>query len=219
MRTSPNDGGYHRSVNLRSPRCLALAAIAVVASQAGHLLAYQLVFRSSAASIQSTGAHAYFPGVAKTSLGLIGAAILTSLLLIGVSRLIVLRPGTTVMQSPPYLRLFAALFTIQITFFVVQEAIEANLAGTYVPTALYLFLIGMVGQLPIAALAALALKWLSARLETALSALRTGVTVRVAEYGVLAPSLPMPELVYQPALAQSCPAAFVKRGPPPILRG
>jgi hypothetical protein len=210
---------YHPFVNPRWPRLLALAGTGVVASQAGHLVAYELQYASSAPSIQSTGVHAYFPVLAKTSLGLTAVTILASLLIISGSRLVIRRPGTRVTRSPSYFTLLAALFTIQITCFVVQETIESNLARTYTPTALYLFLIGMCGQLPIAAVAALALKWLLAHLETALSSLRQVLALRVTAYGPIATTLTLPVPAYQPALAETCPAVYVKRGPPPILRG
>jgi hypothetical protein len=161
----------------------------------------------------------YFPLLAKTSFGITAVAILAGLLIISVSRLVALRPGTKLTRGPSYFRLLATLFTIQITFFVVQETIESHLAGTYTPTALYLFLIGMFGQLPIAALAAIALKWLWARLETALSALRNVVAMRAMAHGTIAAILTFPGQAYQPALAQTCPAVYVKRGPPPTLRG
>jgi hypothetical protein len=210
---------YYRCVKPRWPRLVALGGVGVVASQAGHLLAYGLLYRSSAQSVQSSGAHTYFPLLAKTSVGVAAVAILAALLIISVCRLVALRPGSKVTRSPSFFSLLAALFTIQVTFFVVQETIESNLAGTYTPTALYLFLIGMFGQLPIAALAAIALKWLWARLEIALSALRNVVAVRAIAHGTIAAILTFPAQVYQPALAETCPAAYVKRGPPPTLRG
>ncbi len=205
-------------MNPRWSRLVALGGVGLVASQAGHLLAYWLLYRSFAPSVQSNGAHSYFPLLAKTSLGIAAVAILAALLIISVSRLVALRPGSQITRSPSYFRLLAALFTIQITFFVVQETIESHLAGTYTPTALYLFLIGMFGQLPVAALAAVALKWLWARLETALSALRNVVAVRAIAHRTIAAILTFPVPVYQPALAETCPAVYVKRGPPPILR-
>lgn len=210
---------YYRYVRPRWPRLVALCGVGLVASQAGHLLAYWLLYRSSAPSVQSSGAHSYFPVVAKTSFGIAAVAILATLLVVSVCRLVALRPGSKVTHSPSFFSLLAALFTIQITFFVVQETVEANLAGTFTPTALYLFLIGMFGQLPIAALAAIALKWLWARLETALSALRNVVSVRAIGHDTIAAILTFPLQVYQPALAETCPAVYVKRGPPPSLRG
>src|SRR5260370_42705300 len=61
---------------------LAVLALGLLGSQAGHLLAYQLRFGAAAHQIQSTGVHAYFPLVAKTALGAVAAALIGGLLLV-----------------------------------------------------------------------------------------------------------------------------------------
>jgi hypothetical protein len=205
-------------VNRLWPRLLALVGAGAVASQAGHLLVYQLQYGSAALSVESKGAHTYFPVFAKTSLGLAALVVMAALLIIGATRLVAVRPGTTITRSPSYVRLLAALFTIQITCFVLQETIESAVAGASVASAPHLFLLGTVGQLPIAAVVALALKWLLIRLETAFTILRQVLATRVNLRGQVAIALAPLALAPQLALVDTCPAVFVKRGPPLNLR-
>ena len=199
-------------------RFLPLLGCGALASQAGHLLVYQLQFGSAAQSVQSTGVHSYFPVLAKTSLGLAALAVVGSLLIIGASRLLTNRPGSRILRGPSYLSLLATLFTIQLTCFVLQETIESGVAGTAVASAPHLFLLGTLGQLPIAAVAALAFKWLSVRVESSISTLRAVLATKVMTFGSIATVLAPPALIPQLALAAACPAAYVKRGPPRFLR-
>jgi hypothetical protein len=193
-----------------------LAGSGAVASQAGHLLVYQLQYGSGALAVQSEGVHAYFPALLKTGFGAGALVTLAALLIIGASRLVAVRPGTRITGGPSYLSLLASLFTIQATCFVVQESVESLVAGTPV-SAGHLILLASLGQLPIAAVGALALMWLKARVETALTTLRqvaaSRVTVHVSIAVVPALLVPAPQL----ALAGICPTAYVKRGPPPAL--
>src|SRR5260370_1363799 len=50
---------------------LAVLGLGLLGSQAGHLLAYQIRFGASAQQIQSPGAPAYFPLVAKAVVGVL----------------------------------------------------------------------------------------------------------------------------------------------------
>jgi len=205
-------------VNRRWPRLVGLIGIGAAASQAGHLLVYQLQYGSAAAAVQSQGAHAYFPTFAKTSLGLATVVLLACLLVIGASRLATVRPGTRITPGPTYFTLLAELFTIQMTCFGLQETTESALAGMALASAPHLILLGSLGQLPVAALAALALKWLSVRFEDALITLRQALTLEVRALEsvlvLLAHRMPSARL----ALADTCPNALVKRGPPLVLR-
>jgi hypothetical protein len=196
----------------------ALVGFGVLLSQLGHLLVYQLEFGSAAQVVQSTGAHAYFPTFAKTSLGIAAAAVLGTLLVIGAARLATGGRMRPIAGGPSYVSLLGALFTIQLASFAVQETVEAMAAGTAIASAPHLLLMGSVGQLPVAIVAALALKWLLVRFEAAVLTIRTGlastrVTVTTPRI-VLLPRAPRVEL----ALAAACPAAYIKRGPPPALR-
>jgi hypothetical protein len=195
-----------------------VVAFAALLSQVGHLIAYQLEFGSAAQAMQSQGAHAYFPGLAKTSLGVVGAALLASLLLVGVARLLPVRPVVVTTSGPSYLSLLAILFTIQLVSFIAQETIESLSAGDAVPSLLNLIFLGSAGQLPVAILAALALKWLAVRVEVALLTLGAQLAVRVASVAPVSLLVPRPELVLASALAECCPTAYIKRGPPAILR-
>jgi len=209
---------YDPIVNRLPIRLLGLLAFGALLAQAGHLIAYQLEFGAAAQAVQSQGAHEYFPGFAKTSLGIVAAVVLTSLLLIGAARLLPGRPVVVASRGPSYVSLLAILFTVQLAFFIAQETIESLAAGQAVPSALDLIFVGSAGQLPVAILAALALKWLAIRVDAALLALRAELAV---EPSAAAPSslvLPLPELAPVSALVGSCPTVYIKRGPPAILR-
>jgi len=190
-----------------------------VAAQAGHLIVYQLEFGSAAFAVQSQGAHAYFPLLAKTGLGLAATVILGALLLIGLVRLVSGSPLRRAVESPPYILLLSSLFTIQIICFVLQETIESVAAGEAPAPAIHLLLLGTLGQLPVAALVALALKWLVARFETAVITLRRPISALQPPIIRVRLLQPRWQLVVEPILAQSCPSVFVKRGPPSSLRG
>ena len=69
-------------------RALAVLGFGLVGSQAGHVLAYELRFGSAAQAMQSTGAHAYFPALAKTAIGAAALAILGGLLIVGFARVV-----------------------------------------------------------------------------------------------------------------------------------
>ncbi len=163
----------------------AVLGLGLVGSQAGHLLAYQIRFGAAAQQVQSTGAHSYFPGLAKMSLGVAAAAALAGLLLIAFARILA---GHRVRASsqPSYVGLLAALFTLQLAVFTlqlavfaVQEIVESMIAGSMIGTAPQLLLWGTLGQLPVAAVAALALRWLSTRVEAAVGAIRDVVAATV----------------------------------------
>lgn len=199
-------------------RLLGLLAFGALLAQAGHLIAYQLEFGAAAQAVQSQGAHAYFPGFAKTSLGIVAVLVLGSLLLVGFARLLPGHPVVVTSRGPSYTSLLAILFTIQLGCFIAQEMIESLAAGEAVPSALNLLFLGSLGQLPVAVFAALALKWLAIRVDAALLGLRTELAVELSPIAPSALLLPLPELAPVSALAGSCPIVFIKRGPPAILR-
>jgi hypothetical protein len=199
-------------------RFVALIGLGAAASQAGHLVVYQLRYGSAALTVQSQGAHAYFPAFAMTSLGLIAFMLVGAVLIVGVSRLLTVRPGVRSAPGPSYFNLLTALFTVQLACFVLQESVEAALAGATLPSAAHLVLFGSVGQIPVALVAALALKWLFIRFEAALDALRQAFPVEIPVRETFAVLLGRRTPFVQLALAEACPAAFVKRGPPRTLR-
>ena len=191
---------------------------AVVAAQAGHLLAYQLRFGAAAVQIQSSGAHVYFPGLVRATLGISAALILSLLFVIGLARWLSGR-STRHGSAPALRRLVAMLFTTQLAWFAGQEAIEALVAGAPVPSVANLLLWGSLGQLPVAVVAAAALRWLLARFEAAIAEIRIapaqipgqlyspGIAIQFAGHTDRAPFI---RSVVGPSLA--------KRGPPSYLR-
>ena len=193
----------------------AVLGLAVLGSQAGHLLAYQLRFGAAAQHIQSTGAHGYFPLLAKTTLGVVGAFLLAGLFLIGLARVLTGRASSRTAAGPSYLGLLAVLFTIQLACFVGQEAGEALLAGSPVDSAPHLLLWGTLGQLPVAALAAVALGWLARRYETAVSDVRAVLNARPSSLPLGAVAIPVwGTLGRALLLSQVAGASLAKRGPP-----
>jgi hypothetical protein len=151
---------------------LSVLGLAVIGSQAGHLLTYALRFGGAAQTQQSTGAHAYFPAIVKPVLGVAAMAVLATLLVVGFARL---GAGRRVPHepAPSFLRLLAVLYTVQLAFFALQETAEAVFSGAPPNSVEVLILWGTVGQLPVAVIAALALRWLLVRLRPALLLLRS----------------------------------------------
>jgi hypothetical protein len=201
-------------------RRLALAAVALglLGSEAGHLLAYQLRFGAAAHQIQSTGVHAYFPLVAKTALGTIAMALIAGLLLVGLARLL---SGRRVRSDsePSYVSLLAILFSLQLATFAAQEIVEGLVSATNVMSAPDLLLWGTLGQLPVAVVAASALRWIGTRLESAVGLIRhaIGVVLRIAP--APAPAVPpyaTPDIAL--LVSRVAGSALLKRGPPSSLR-
>jgi hypothetical protein len=138
--------------------------------------------------------------------------------LVGLARIL----GGRRMRSttePSYVSVLAFLFSIQLAAFAAQEIAEAVVAGSTMRSAPDLMLWGTLGQLPIAAIAALAFRWLSARVVAAVGVLRDVV-------GAIVP-LPLSPPVTIPFYAASDQAVFLsrvarshlaKRGPPSSSR-
>jgi hypothetical protein len=187
-------------------------ALGLIASQAGHLVAYQVRYGAAAGQIQSAGAHAYFPTVVKTGLGLFAVFALLALCAIGMARLLA---GRRVESSagPSVMRVVALLFCFQLACFVVQESAEMA-AGAPSASAPALLLWGTLGQLPVAVIAALVLRWLAVRVAPAVA-------------GMLSRPAPAIRLVFETVALVLSPApvavsvqdrwldrAFTRRGPP-----
>jgi hypothetical protein len=188
--------------------------LAVIASQAGHLLAYQLRFGAAAQQIQSSGAHVYFPGLVRASLGVAAALVLTGVFVVGLARLLrgrSIRPDS----APPFLRLLAAMFTMQLAWFAGQEVVEALVAGAPVASAADLLLWGTLGQLPVALVAAAGLRWLLARVEAAITEIR--IALASIPSRLFAPGLAIPIWIHSGRagiLRSAAGASLAKRGPP-----
>jgi len=200
----------------RSRVPLAALALGLLGSQAGHLLVYQLRFGAAAQQFQSTGPHGYFPLVAKTALGTVAAALIAGLVLVGLARILSgrrVRSGS----EPSYVSVLAILFSLQLATFAVQEITEALVAGSSVMSGPDLLLWGTLGQLPVAVVAASALRWLSARVESAVGLLRDAV--RVALLMQPTPQATAIHVAPDVALLKSRFARFLLalRGPPASL--
>ncbi len=189
----------------------AVLGVGIGASQAGHLLAYTLRFGAAAGQMQSAGAHAYFPSMAKTVLGLIAFAMVAGLLVVAAARVIGGRSNKA--TAPPFLRLVAVLFTIQLAAFALQETAESLLTGAAASVPLVLVW-GTVGQLPVAAAGAIALRWLLASVPLAL--VQLALHVRPAVQVVTGTTAPVVfPIAAQVVLAkEAAPAPFNWRGPP-----
>lgn len=194
---------------------LAVAGIGILGSQAGHLLAFQLIFGSAAQHLQSMGSHAYFPLVAKTALGAIAAAVLLGMFVVGLSRVLSGRSRVAGPSGLPFVQLVAALFTIQLACFITQEVVEGMVSGSGSASAPSLLLWGTMGQLPVAAMAAIGLRWLWTRFEAAVQDLRALLTaVRTPRIPVLitVQAWPAPNnSLLRSQLVRGSPS---KRGPP-----
>jgi hypothetical protein len=195
----------------------AVPAAAVAGSQLGHLLVYALRLGPEGLTASGSGAHGYFPALATALAGIGGGAFLVVLVVLGAARIVAARGGSArVVERPPILDLLAVIFAAQLCVFAGQETAEALLTGRPAPSAADLLLWGTLGQLPIAALAALSLSWLTASFRRALDDLtharasaRLTSSVRIAPAGA----------------AQAAPALVVawspghrlrRRGPPPL---
>ena len=185
-------------------------AAGLAAAQAGHLAVYELRFGGAAQQIQASGAHAYFPALARTGLGLAALAALAAMLLVAAARLASgrpLQPGS----APSFWRLLSVLYTIQLACFGAQETAEALLGGAQASSAPLLLLWGAAGHLPVAMVVALALRWLLGRIEPALDALRPRIELA---YAVLASEPGLLPCADELALSVPVSEAYYRRGPP-----
>lgn len=186
-------------------RFLAVLGIAVLGSQAGHLLAYELRYGAAAQQLQSTGAHAYFPTLMKTLLGAVAMVVIAALLTIGFARLAAGRKVEP-HSAPSFLRLLAGLYTVQLALFFTQEMLEGSPASQ-------IMMWGLLGQLPAAAAGALALRWLLARLGPALAWL--GRYVAAPQLLPLTPALALRPLpIAAPPTGDWIAGSITRRGPP-----
>ena len=192
---------------------LVVLGLALLGSQAGHLLAFQLLFGSAAQHVQSSGPHAYFPVVAKTVLGVGALILLGASLIVGLAR--VLGRELEPRSAPPYLRLLASLFTIQLAAFGVQETLEAALNGTPLPSADWLLMAGTLGQLPVAVIGAVALRWLLARVRPAVEHIGSYFAPVERRPVLVTALIPVPSVSSQaPLVWRPVRASVHKRGPP-----
>jgi hypothetical protein len=194
---------------------LAVLGIGLLGSQAGHLLAYQMRFGAAAQQVQSTGAHAYFPLLARTTLGIVATALVASLFVIGLGRVVAGRSSVRATSRPSFVGLLAVLFTLQLACFAGQEVGEALIAGAPVGSPADMLLWGALGQLPVAAIAATALAWILTRFESAVDEIWFALAIPQP------PPVPMAVAIRtwtatggSLLLSSVAGASLIKRGPP-----
>ena len=185
--------------------------VGVAGSQAGHLVAYALRFGPTAQRLQSSGAHAYFPSAAKTILGVAAMVAVAALLIVALARIIGSRARPE--SAPSYLRILAILFTIQLAAFAAQETMESLLSGSATSVPLVLVW-GTAGQLPVALVAAVALRWLLARIGPAAAqlVLQLEPAFQLAINSIALVVFPVAAEL--PFALEVAPAAYNRRGPP-----
>jgi hypothetical protein len=176
------------------------------------MLVYAVVYGPAAGQVQSTGAHGYFPALVKTGFGLIAVFVLLALAVVGLARMLAGR-RLQAAPAPSFVRLVAMLFCLQLSFFVVQESIEMA-AGAPATSAAALLLWGSLGQLPVAVLAALALRWIAVRVGPAISSLLRPMSgaVRLTPYVVAVRALPL--TVEAATSLETLSLTLTRRGPP-----
>jgi hypothetical protein len=194
---------------------LAVLGMGLLGSQAGHLLAYQLRFAGAAQQLQSSGAHAYFPAFARTSLGIAATALVAGLFLIGLARVLAGRSSVRASSPPSYVSMLAILFTIQLACFAGQEIAEGLVAQARLGSAADFMLWGALGQLPVAVLAATALRWILIRFETAVAEIRSVLSVPLPSPVPVAVAIPVWSSTARALLMSGVAGASLgKRGPP-----
>ena len=157
-------------------KALPLAVLA--ASQAGHLLTWQLRQGPEGLPVPGSSAHGYLPALTTVVFGAGGVVVLTALCVVAVARLVrlgpVLHEATTARQvrRTSVLDMAALLFVLQLVVYLAQETLEATWAGYSRPGLADLLLWGSLGQLPAAVAAGAALSWLSVRFEAAVRSWR-----------------------------------------------
>lgn len=196
------------------------ACMAVPLSQLGHLLVYLVRYGLAGSFHESHGAHAYFPSIAKASAGLVGLLVLLAVALVALARLAGARrvTGHRRASAAALPELVAVLLPLQLAIFIAQETIELLAAGRLTGVGDVPLLWGLAGQLPVALLAALFLRWASIAVERAIDRLRFWLDLVVGPPTLAAPVTAAPVPVVSLAGAD-CSMAGRKRGPPRLSKG
>lgn len=191
----------------------AVVALGLAGSQTGHLLTYQLRFGAAAQQLQVSGVHGYFPGLAKTCAGLASLGLLGALFVIGLGR-VVTGKRIDPTSAPSLVSLLAVVYTLQLGCFAAQETIEALVGGARIGSVSQILLWGALGQLPVALVASVALRWLLARLGPVVGELR--IAFQRPRRGIFLTVAPAaPTFAYAPAIASVLRVrSNPRRGPP-----
>jgi hypothetical protein len=147
---------------------LATLVVALPASEVGHYAAYVARLGPAAAGVQAAGAHAYYLPALQLLLAASGGAVLLALAVVATARALAgIRRDDGPTTAWPLLPLVLLLFGVQLGVFVGQELLE----GASPSAGLLLF--GVAGQAPVALLAAVALRSLTATVTAAVRTLRS----------------------------------------------
>lgn len=194
-----------RTYTLRVSRARPLfvvAAVAVPLSQLGHALGTYLRY----GQLMAPGrAHGYFAADLEASAAILGGALLTALAIVGGARRLSGAPLRG--RGWPLGWIFLGLAALQLELYLVQELAEG---ATTIDVAVR----GLIGQVPLAFVAALALRWLSVRLGPAVRRLRRPITAALARL------VPAPEAVpatFALALPSGAPQRRAPSRAPPTL--
>lgn len=187
----------------RVRRLWIIAACALPLSQLGHALA---AFIRYGAIVPPGSRHAYFGAELEVSAAALGAGLLAALLVVGAARRLGGRPLRG--RAWPLGWLLLGLAALQLELYLVQEVAEGS-------TSIDVAVRGLVGQLPVALVASLALHWLSIRLGPAVRRLRRRVPVALVRLAPR-PEARLPELLPVTPPARRADRRL-SRAPPSIL--
>jgi hypothetical protein len=182
----------------RHRQVLVVAGLAVPLAEVGHLIGHGL-------RIPQDGAHAYFANLLQAAGALVGVGLLAALAVLVLARILA---GEVPRRKPwSFALLFSGLLFAQMGVFLVQEGLEGNTLPALATVAT-----GLLGQQPVAFIAALAIRWLSARLGPALASL---ASPRRPELAILSPLLrPAPAFVVATCRAARPRRTGGQRAPP-----
>jgi hypothetical protein len=201
-------------------RWLAVLLAVIAGSQLGHTFVYLARYGVEAGRYESIGIHTYYPTLSAVVGAVLGVTVAVGLLLVAAAQVLYTPPGFRLRRSVHYLDILAAVFVLQLLTFVVQESVEAWVAGYQAPSIGETLLWGTLGQLPAAAIAAALIAWLLSRVEEAWTSIVRGcprLVVQPSTPALADAAWPDPDLRVR--LGSACPSAFRKRGPPqrPVL--
>lgn len=191
--------------------------LGLVLSQPGHVLAYVAHYGLPGFMRSFGGIHAYLPVLLQLTTGGLGLALLLGLLVLGVGRLALGRAlGRRAEPGLSLLHLFLVAGAVQVDVYVIQETVEAMLGGSLLDgrVVVSMLLWGVAGQLPLALLAAFAVRWLWVRLRQTVEAVRCDLASAPPPPGAVAIALPAVRLDRESPLARVVLAALWDRGPP-----
>lgn len=187
------------------------------------MLSYLARYGQQGLLAQTQGVHAYFPSILRLSLGIAGGALLITWLMIAGGRLLLGKSlGLRATGRVPVVNFFLVLVSCQLVMYIVQEMAEtvtAHAPLTFSAVGL-IAAWGVIAQVPIALAAAVALSWISVRLELVIAGMRSALR-RLAQLGTPRPVAALQALVPAEstlALKLWDSHSLSNRGPPSLLQ-